>query len=176
MLSQPDLPGVSAICSTISTSATVYGDVTLAQALRAPEDHPARLLLIAMSATLDATPAPALPRTWRADPLEGRAFPSKSNISPSRLHPTHDTPWYAAAEAYEARHARRAQPGDALIFMPGAYEIQRTLEALPPRAGRQGRAAAALHGELAPQEQTPPVAATDQKKSSWPTTSPKLPR
>ena len=66
-------------------------------------------------------------------------------------------PWELAAEEL-ARLAAAHPDGDALVFMPGAYEISRTLSEIRnhPRLG--GWLALPLHGELPPAEQDAAVA------------------
>jgi len=164
MLSQPDLPGVSAILFDEFHERHVYGDVTLAQALQLQKTTRPDLLLIAMSATLDTRLLQPYLEPCELVHSEGRAFPVVIEHLAKPLHPDHDTPWDAAAEAYERATREGHNPGDALIFMPGAYEIQRTLEALRHVPAAKGALLLPLHGELPPQEQDAAVARYDQKK------------
>ena len=164
MLSQPDLPGVAAILFDEFHERHVYGDVTLAQALRLQKTTRPDLLLIAMSATLDARLLQPYLEPCVQIRSEGRAFPVEIEHLAKPLHPDHDTPWDAAAAAYERATREGHNPGDALIFMPGAYEIQRTLEALRHVPAAKGALLLPLHGELPPQEQDAAVARYDQKK------------
>ena len=164
MLSQPDLPGVAAILFDEFHERHVYGDVTLAQALRLQKSTRPDLLLIAMSATLDARLLQPYLEPCVQIRSEGRAFPVEIEHLAKPLHPDHDTPWDAAAAAYERAAREGHNPGDALIFMPGAYEIQRTLEALRHVPAAKGALLLPLHGELSPQEQDAAVARYDQKK------------
>ena len=164
MLSQPDLPGVSAILFDEFHERHVYGDVTLAQALQLQKTTRPDLLLIAMSATLDARLLQPYLEPCELVHSEGRAFPVEIEHLAKPLHPDHDTPWDAAAAAYERAAREGHNPGDALIFMPGAYEIQRTLDALRHVPAAKGALLLPLHGELPPQEQDAAVARYDQKK------------
>ena len=164
MLSQPDLPGVSAILFDEFHERHVYGDVTLAQALRLQQSSRPDLLLVAMSATLDVR----LLQPY-LDPCEhlhsdGRTFPVEIEHLPKPLHPDRDTPWDAAAAAYERADRQGRNPGDALVFMPGAYEIQRTLDALRQLPSAKGALLLPLHGELPPADQDAAVARHDRKK------------
>ena len=164
MLAEPKLPGVSAILFDEFHERHVYGDVTLAQALQLQKTTRPDLLLIAMSATLDARLLQPYLEPCVQIHSEGRAFPVEIEHLAKPLHPDHDTPWDAAAEAYERATREGHNPGDALIFMPGAYEIQRTLEALRHVPAAKGALLLPLHGELPPQEQDAAVARYDQKK------------
>ena len=164
MLSQPDLPGVSAILFDEFHERHVYGDVTLAQALQLQKTTRPDLLLVVMSATLDTRLLQPYLEPCELVHSEGRAFPVEIEHLAKPLHPDRDTPWDAAAEAYERAAREGHNPGDALIFMPGAYEIQRTLDALRQTDAAKGALLLPLHGELAPQDQDAAVARYDRKK------------
>lgn len=164
MLSQPDLPGISAILFDEFHERHVYGDVTLAQALQLQKTTRPDLLLIVMSATLDTHLLQPYLEPCEHVHSEGRAFPVEIEHIAKPLHPDHDTPWDAAAEAYERATREGHNPGDALIFMPGAYEIQRTIDALRQTEAAQGALLLPLHGELPPRDQDAAVARYDRKK------------
>ncbi|MGD9611563.1 MAG: ATP-dependent helicase HrpB [Kiritimatiellia bacterium] len=164
MLSQPDLPGVSAIVFDEFHERHVYGDVTLAQALRLQKTTRPDLLLVVMSATLDTRLLQPYLEPCALVHSEGRAFPVEIEHLAQPLHPDRDTPWEAAAAAYERATREGHNPGDALIFMPGAYEIQRTIDALRQTTAAKGALLLPLHGELPPQDQDAAVARYDRKK------------
>ena len=164
MLSQPDLPGVSAILFDEFHERHVYGDVTLAQALQLQKTTRPDLLLIVMSATLDTRLLQPYLEPCELVHSEGRAFPVEIEHLAKPLHPDRDTPWDAAAEAYERAAREGHNPGDALIFMPGAYEIQRTIDALRQTDAAKGALLLPLHGELPPNDQDAAVARYDRKK------------
>ncbi|NCA83025.1 MAG: ATP-dependent helicase HrpB [Opitutae bacterium] len=164
MLSQPDLPGVAAILFDEFHERHVYGDVTLAQALRLQQTTRPDLLLIVMSATLDTRLLQPYLEPCALVHSEGRAFPVEIEHLAKPLHPDRDTPWDAAAEAYGRATREGKNPGDALIFMPGAYEIQRTIDALRQAEAAKGALLLPLHGELPPRDQDAAVARYDQRK------------
>ena len=164
MLSQPDLPGVSAILFDEFHERHVYGDVTLARALQLQQSTRPDLLLVVMSATLDTRLLqPYLDPCIRLH-SDGRTFPVELEHIAKPLHPDRDTPWDAAAAAYERAARQGDAPGDALIFMPGAYEIQRTLDALRNTPAAKGALLLPLHGELPPADQDAAVARHDRRK------------
>ncbi|MCE9581786.1 MAG: helicase, partial [Planctomycetes bacterium] len=70
--------------------------------------------------------------------------------------------WNLAADAV-ARWARAGE-GDALVFMPGAWEIARTLESLGQRPETRDFALLPLHGELPPGDQDAAVARHARRK------------
>ena len=164
MLSQPALPGISAILFDEFHERHVYGDVTLAQALQLQKTTRPDLLLIVMSATLDVRLLQPYLEPCEIVRSEGRTFPVAIEHLAKPLHPDHDTPWDAAAAAYESAVREDREPGDALIFMPGAYEIQRTLDALRQTSAAKGALLLPLHGELPPNDQDAAVARYDRRK------------
>ncbi len=164
MLSQPDLPGVAAILFDEFHERHVYGDVTLAQALRLQKTTRPDLLLVVMSATLDTRLLQPYLAPCELVHSEGRAFPVEIEHLAKPLHPDRDTPWDAATEAHERATREGKNPGDTLIFMPGAYEIQRTIDALRHAPAAKGALLLPLHGELPPQDQDAAVARYDQQK------------
>ncbi len=164
MLSQPDLPGVSAILFDEFHERHVYGDVTLARALQLQQTTRPDLLLVVMSATLDTRLLqPYLEPCIRLH-SDGRTFPVDIEHIAKPLHPDRDTPWDAAAAAYERAVRSGEDPGDALVFMPGAYEIQRTLDALRNTPAAKGALLLPLHGELPPADQDAAVARHYRRK------------
>ncbi|MDD2239247.1 MAG: ATP-dependent helicase HrpB [Kiritimatiellae bacterium] len=164
MLSEPDLPSISAILFDEFHERHVYGDVTLAQALRLQQTTRPDLILIVMSATLDTRLLQPYMEPCDVIRSEGRAFPVEVEHIAKPLHPVHDTPWDAAAAAYETATRDGHNPGDTLIFMPGSYEIQRTINALRNCSAAKGALLLPLHGELPPRDQDAAVARYDQKK------------
>ncbi len=160
MLNDPRLPGISVIVFDEFHERHLYGDITLARALDLQEQHRPDLKLVVMSATLDAGAlqkylAPCTLLTSR-----GRTFPVDIEYLDKSLG---DTPvWDAAAEEFD-RIARQSD-GDALIFMPGAYEISRTITAIRnTRIGSQCLVLP-LHGELSPADQDAAVAQYEKRK------------
>ena len=164
MLSEPKLPGVSAIIFDEFHERHVYGDVTLAQALQLQRTARPDLILVVMSATLDTRLLQPFLEPCALVRSEGRTFPVEIEYLPKPLHPDRDTPWEAAAEAFERATRAGQNPADTLIFMPGAYEIQRTVDALRNTPAAKGALILPLHGELPPQEQDAAVARYDRKK------------
>ena len=164
MLAQPELPGVSAILFDEFHERHVYGDVTLAQALQLQKTVRPDLLLVVMSATLDTRLLQPYLEPCELVRSEGRAFPVEIEHLAKPLHPDRDTPWDAAAAAYERATREGNNPGDTLIFMPGAYEIQRTIDALRQTDAARGALLLPLHGELPPNDQDAAVARYERKK------------
>ncbi|MGB8170409.1 MAG: ATP-dependent helicase HrpB [Chthoniobacteraceae bacterium] len=160
MLADPGLRGVSVIVFDEFHERHLYGDITLARALDLQEQRRPDLKLIVMSATLDAGALQKYLAPCDLLTSGGRTFPVDIEYLEKSLG---DFPvWDAAAEEFD-RVARQSE-GDALIFMPGAYEIQRTIEAIRhTRAGKEC-IVLPLHGELQAGAQDAAVARYEQRK------------
>ena len=62
-----------------------------------------------------------------------------------------DPVWSVAAR--ECARVAAGRAGDLLVFMPGAYEIGRTVQALAEQRALNGCVVLPLHGELPPEAQ-----------------------
>ncbi len=159
MLRDPNLPGVSAILFDEFHERHLYGDITLARALQIQESSRPDLILGVMSATLDVAGVEKYLKPCVVLSSEGRTFPVTIEYV---AKPVGDMPvWDVAAEELE-RLVRRHE-GDALVFMPGAYEISRTVQAVRDMLGSKF-IVFPLHGELTPNEQDAAVARYDLRK------------
>lgn len=157
MIQDPALGGVAALIFDEFHERHLYGDITLARALDLQDRGRPDLKLIVMSATLDGDRLETYLRPCSRLASEGRVFPV--SISHSQA-PDERPVWDQAADAF----ARHHHEGDALIFMPGGYEISRTLDALRERPEARGCVLLPLHGELTPREQDAAVARYDRPK------------
>ncbi len=157
MVSNPDLEGVGVILFDEFHERHLYGDVALARALEIQHSHRPDLKLVVMSATLDAE----LVRDYLApcDLLTsaGRTYPVE--IEHLKREVVDEPPWELAADALA--HAPD-DGGDVLIFMPGAYEIARTIEEI--KRSRFDGVILPLHGDLSPRAQDAAVARYDERK------------
>ncbi|MEA3209749.1 MAG: ATP-dependent helicase HrpB [Chthoniobacter sp.] len=160
MLADPRLRGISVIVFDEFHERHLFGDITLARALDLQEEQRADLKLVVMSATLDAGTLQKYLAPCDLLTSGGRTFPVEIEYLEK---PLGDGPvWDAAAEAFE--RAAREGEGDALVFMPGAYEIQRTIQAIRhTRAGTQC-VVLPLHGDLPVADQDAAVARYEKRK------------
>ena len=163
MLDDPDLEGVSALVFDEFHERHLYGDITLAQALELQERRRPDLGLVVMSATLDLRSLEGYLRPCAVVRSEGRTFPVDVEYAERPSYSDGRPVWEQAADAF-ADCVRRGGEGDVLVFMPGAFEIQRTLEALRGRPESRGYLLLALHGELSPKDQDAAVARYDRPK------------
>ncbi|OAM87567.1 ATP-dependent RNA helicase [Termitidicoccus mucosus] len=161
------LRGVSAIVFDEFHERHLYGDISLARALQIQQAARPDLKIIVMSATLDA----GLLREYLAPcevlRSEGRSFPVRVEYLPKAVNFDSEPVWDVAAREC----ARVAEAGDAaagggdfLVFMPGAYEISRTVQAIQGRRELRDFAVFPLHGELPPEQQDRAVARYDARK------------
>ncbi len=161
-LSDPDLRGISTIIFDEFHERHIYGDITLARALRLQQTRP-DLKIIVMSATLDAGPLRDYLTPCRELKSKGRMFPVEIGYAKKRIDFRHHPVWEAAADAFETAIESGAA-GDVLVFMPGAYEISRTVEAIRSRRCARDFAVMPLHGELPARDQDAAVGECAQRK------------
>jgi ATP-dependent helicase HrpB len=148
MLADPNLRGISTLVFDEFHERHLYGDITLARALDLQDTVRPDLKIVVMSATLDGAELQEYLKPAEILSSEGRMFPVE--ISHLSHDPKEDPVWETATDAV-AEHFESTE-GDVLVFMPGAYEIQRTIRELQGRLG--GRCAVLpLHGELPAAEQ-----------------------
>jgi ATP-dependent helicase HrpB len=93
---------------------------------------------------------------------EGRTYPVEIEYLPKRVGSSGPPVWDLAAEAF-SKYAVMAE-GSVLIFMPGSYEIQRTIQALQHRRESKGYRLLPLHGELPARDQDAAVAPCDRPR------------
>lgn len=137
----------------------LYSDISLMQALRLQESTRPDLKIIVMSATLDTEalasylePCSILRSTGRTHPVE---------ITYLRQEPAEEKIWDLAASS--ASKMLSQTPGHLLIFMPGAYEIGRTINSLRAELSSDVLLFP-LHGELPPADQDAAVKPSSARK------------
>lgn len=163
MLDDPSLPGVSALLFDEFHERHLFGDITLARALQIASGTRPDLKIGVMSATLEAAPLEKYLSPCRVLTSKGRTFPVDIDYLPRSGDADSIPPWELAARELDRVLATGAE-GDVLIFMPGAFEIHRTIAAV--QATRHGRHCAVLplHGDLPPTEQDLAVGPRDRRK------------
>jgi ATP-dependent helicase HrpB len=160
MLADPDLKGLSAIVFDEFHERHLYGDITLARALQIQESTRPDLIIIVMSATLDVTTVEKYLEPCAVLSSQGRTYPVAIEYLSK---PAADRPVWELAVKELQRLVGQHPQGDALIFMPGAYEITRTVQAARDTLGPQF-VVFPLHGELTPRDQDAAVARYDRRK------------
>jgi len=155
MLDEPALRGVAAIVFDEFHERHLYGDITLARALQIQRSTRPDLRLIVMSATLDTATLETYLAPCRVLTSAGRTFPVQIDYLPRSVNFDTEPVWDVAARALEEAlgASGRATAGDVLVFMPGAYEIGRTIAAIGARPALRGVECLPLHGDLPAAEQ-----------------------
>ncbi|OGR42877.1 MAG: ATP-dependent helicase HrpB [Elusimicrobia bacterium GWA2_61_42] len=139
----------------------LHGDLTLAVCLALQRGPRPDLLVVVMSATLDEKKLAGYLAPCETVLAEGRAYPV--TIAYCGPETAKLPPWEAAARTC-ARLLPGMKEGHALVFMPGAYEINRTaaaLAALPALAGFDLRP---LHGDMPARDQDAALAPSAGRK------------
>ena len=154
--SDPTLSRIGAILFDEFHERNLLGDVALAIVKRLQAGARPDLLAIVMSATLEARPVAAyLGDGASSCPIfesQGRQFPVDIRYQTWG----DDTDVWERAAAKVGDIVRDTTEGDILVFMPGAYEIARTMEEIRHGLGREQRdnvLVLPLHGELSPHDQ-----------------------
>lgn len=145
----------------------LYSDLTLALAVELQRTTRPDLLLVVMSATLDTdaltawfSPCETLTSSGRIFPIEIEYFGSGNaaiSSSSRRGFLSKITIWERAASAF--RKAFHDEPeGDFLVFMPGAYEITKTIAEISATPEGRYCLVLPLYGELPTEAQDRAVA------------------
>lgn len=139
----PELPGVGAVIFDEFHERSLNADLGLALCLEIAGALRDDLMLVVMSATLDAAPVAALIEAPVVT-SEGRSFP----VTPHWLEkPLPKTVRYEQAVAELVLHAMTGNEGSALVFLPGEGEIRR-VEAILSRQLPAGCTLAPLFGAM----------------------------
>ncbi len=162
LLSNRDLRGVSAVVFDEFHERSLATDIGLALVRELQVSLRPDLRIVVMSATMDAGPvasylsgAPVVESAGRAHPVDIRY----SSFMPSAALPV----WDMAAAAC-AGLIKSGADGDMLIFMPGAYEIRRTVDAVAQRVHSESVVVLPLYGDLPAERQRRVMEKSGQRK------------
>jgi ATP-dependent helicase HrpB len=124
-------------------------DLCLALARELQKKSRPDLKIVAMSATLETNELQNYLNNCPVIKTEGKAYPVKRFYAQPKPY---ETLWdFAAAQLESAKEL--FTHGSALIFMPGAYEIRKTMEAIQKRPSLEHFKVLPLYGSLAKDEQ-----------------------
>jgi ATP-dependent helicase HrpB len=163
MVNDARLPGIQCLIFDEFHERHLYGDITLARALDLQERERPDLLIIVMSATLEAGALREYLKPCDVLTSEGRVYPVEIEYAPHRQGPDSLPVWDQAAHAFQ-EYRQYGGEGDVLVFMPGGYEIQQTIQSIHACKESKGYLLLPLHGELPPREQDAAVARYQQPK------------
>lgn len=149
LLDDPFLEGVGAVILDEFHERSIHADLALAMLREVQQSVRPDLILIVMSATLDAQPVAKYLGDAPVLHSQGRTFPVDVSYTGGGDSPISDR----AASAVRDVLARQTS-GDILVFLPGVEEIRRTQDALVSSTGAMGVNILPLHGTLPLEEQT----------------------
>ena len=160
LLSNRNLDGVSTIIFDEFHERNLATDIGLAVAADLQRKRRSDLRLIVMSATIDPDPVAAYLGNAEIIGCPGRLYPVDIQYSSV---PKAAPPWAAAAGAVRSLISGGAE-GDILVFMPGAYEIRRTLREIDATVRGENVTAVSLYGDLPSAKQHEVMEATTRRK------------
>lgn len=156
------LRGVSAIVFDEFHERHLYGDISLARAIQIQQSTRPDLKIVVMSATLDTGVLKSYLAPCDLLVSQGRSYPVRIEYLPKTVNFDQDAVWDVAAR--ECERVATANRGDMLVFMPGAYEISRTVQAIQASRALREFVVFPLHGELPPEQQDRAVERYEARK------------
>ena len=157
ILQDPALQGVGAVVFDEFHERHLTSDLSLSCALQALQRQRPDLKLVVMSATLDLDTLQDYLQPCARVEASGRMYPVATRYMGAALNRDAAPLWARAAAALRTA-VRDGLGGDVLVFMPGAFEIRKTIEALQALPEARGYEVWPLHGELSPDAQDRAVA------------------
>lgn len=154
----PELRGVSAVVFDEVHERRLSGDLCLARVLELQRSSRPEIGVFVMSATLELDKLQNYLPQATVLRAEGRLYPVEVSYMPpvpvrNKFGYVQAPPvWEQCAEAVREL-VEQPDCGDVLVFLPGAYEIRRTVEILEQVGWMKGRDVFALHGQLTPEAQ-----------------------
>jgi ATP-dependent helicase HrpB len=152
MLADPFLTGVGAVLLDEFHERSLHSDLAVAMLREMQQTVRNDLLIIIMSATLEATAASRFLGGCPIIDVAGRTFPIEIEYQPHGNLPIVGRVVSAITEEVTKSHAKNR--GDVLVFLPGAEEIRRTMRQLEQLALQHDLAILPLHGSLSADQQT----------------------
>ncbi|MDD5675428.1 MAG: helicase-related protein, partial [Chitinivibrionales bacterium] len=143
-LSDKNLSGVSAVIFDEFHERSLACDFGLGLLSDLQRTHRPDLRLIVMSATIDVAPVKEYLGDCEVIESAGRVYPIDIRYLAGNAS---TPPWDAATAAVKTLLGEGAE-GDLLVFMPGAYEIRRTIERIGELVRGEAITAIPLYGDL----------------------------
>ncbi|MGZ0656058.1 ATP-dependent RNA helicase [Coraliomargarita sp. W4R72] len=163
ILEDPTLKGVGAVVFDEFHERHLTSDLSLACALQSVAEQRPDLKLVVMSATLDIDVLEEFLAPCTRVEASGRMYPVDVSYAGAALGRQAAPVWERAAGAFKKSIAGQVS-GDVLVFMPGAFEIRKTMEAIEALPESRGYEVLPLHGELSPDAQDRAVSSGDRPK------------
>ena len=156
LLDDPFLEGIGAVLLDEFHERSLFTDLAIALLREVQQTVRPDLILVVMSATLEAEPVAAFLGNCPIVRAQGRAFPVEILYQPDAA-----TPLPARVTAAIERSIDRTDGGDVLAFLPGAEEIRRAMGLL---SHREDLLVLPLYGSLTPGEQNLALRPAAQQK------------
>ncbi len=164
LIEQPDLSDVAAVILDEFHERHFFGDISLARCLEVQNDLRPDLKIVVMSATLEIDAIKQyLGESCRHIVSGGRTFPVEIFFEPPRERHGGEL-WDHAARVIRDQLKTSQIRGHILIFMPGRYEIQKTVTALRNSPWCKEFEIHELYGELSPEKQDAAVSVSTRPK------------
>jgi len=160
LLADPFLDNVGAVIIDELHERSLHGDLALALLREIRQEVRPDLILVAMSATLDAAPVAHFLNDCPIVRVEGRAYDVSLEYRPADRPASPET----LVPIIEERLSDPHRSGHLLVFLPGLAEIRRVAKRLEPAAGRLGALVLPLHGSLPAEEQDRAIRPSDRRK------------
>lgn len=161
LLDDPDLKGIGAVVFDEFHERHLQADLALAMVLQLQQQRRPDLKILVMSATLDTEVIEQFLQPCAMLSSAGRTFPVECEFAPVRQK---DEVWDAVVRVMEERVLKPGREGDVLVFMPGGFEIRKTMESIGRRPWSKDFVVLPLYGELPPDKQDAAVARQQRRK------------
>jgi len=159
MLARPDLSGISALIFDEFHERSLESDLTLALAKTLQETLRPDLVLVVTSATIATEPLCEYLGSCPLVQVDGRSFPVEVSFAGAgRNEPL----WQRAAK--QVIRLSSEYDGDFLVFMPGAFEIRKTIEELSGSHHMKEFDLLPLYGDLPPDRQDAAIRKSERRK------------
>ena len=147
VLNDPGLSGVGAVIFDEFHERNLTSDLSIACVLQSIRTRRPDLKIVVMSATLDVDALQTYLNPCARVEASGRLHPVATRYMGSALNRDAAPVWTRAAKAFRTL-AREKVSGNILVFMPGAYEIRKTIAAIESLPESSDYSVLPLHGEL----------------------------
>lgn len=163
VLSDPTLSGVGAVVFDEFHERNLSADLSIACALRAICSQRPDLKIVVMSATLDVDALQTYLAPCTRVETSGRLYPVATRYMGAALNRDAAPVWTRAAKAFRTL-VREKVTGNVLVFMPGAYEIRKTIAAIEALPESSDYTVLPLHGELPTDAQDKALSSGDRPR------------